>query len=371
MAAWIFAAPAWSATTEDLDRLLEGIAGDIAAKRLTSPANNNALDKIEEFRSVAPFDFRVVPLTYQWGESYVEFARQALAKNDYAKAQEYLDKVWPVAALTPGLEDAQRAIDEARASGAAPVVVAEADTVSKAEAERQRKLADAAEREKQRLKEEAEKQKRADAERKAEEARKASAEKALREQQERERRAALAAANEAKAREAAKPAPRPVTAPVKMAMDDDIDIDVLETNKVPVKASKPAPVVKPVAAPKPVVAATPVAQTTRLWAEAKEESKPLARYDIPAAELAAKDRDIADKMGDICERMVNEDASVVIHTSDKSDYRWLAVRMTLCARRIDRSYRLRHSHEDVSGGSAPFVTLHPPRDTSLVQETAE
>lgn len=369
MAAWIFAAPAWSATTEDLDKLLEGIAGDIAAKRLTSPANNNALDKIEEFRSVAPFDFRVVPLTYQWGEAYVEFARQALAKNDYVKAQEYLDKVWPVAALTPGLEDAQRSIDDARATGAAPAAIADADTVSRAEQERQRKLADAAEREKQRLKEDAEKQKRADAERKAEEARKAAAEKALREQQERERRAALAAANEAKAREAARPAPRP--APVRAAAVDDIDIDVLETVAPVVKAAKPAPVVKPAATPKPVIATTPVAQTTRLWAEAKEESKPLARYDIPADALAAKDRDIADKMGDVCERMVKEDASVVIHSADKSDYRWLAVRMTLCARRIDRSYRLRHSHEDLSGANAPFVTLHPPRDTSLVQGSAE
>ncbi|TNC93022.1 hypothetical protein [Thalassolituus sp.] len=360
IAAWIFAAPAWTATPEDLDQLLTKIEQDISEMRLSTPANNNALDKIESFREAAPFDFRVVPLAYQWGEAYVGLARQALAKGKYEQAQEYLDKVWPVAALTPGLEDAQRAIDEARAAGSAPVAAVEEEAVSRAELERQRKLAEAAAREKERLKVEAEKQKQAEAARRAEEARKAAAEKALREQQERERRAALAAA---KKQEAARQ-----KSPVDI---DDIALDILE----PAAPAKPAPVVRvqkpaPVVKPKREVAATPLAKTTQLWAGAREESAPIARYDVPAPALSSKDRGIADQMGDICQKMVDEDASVVIHTDSKSDYRWLAVRLTLCGRRIDRGYRLRHSHEPLAAGETPNVTLHPPRTSSLVEEVS-
>ena len=104
----ILTAPA-QAANEDL---LGEIKADIAAKRLSSPAGNNALEKIDRFRAEDPFDYRIVPLTYQWGEAYVALAESAIAAKNYTKAQGYLDKVWLVAALTPGLDFGQHRADQ-------------------------------------------------------------------------------------------------------------------------------------------------------------------------------------------------------------------------------------------------------------------
>lgn len=380
---------AFSATPEELDNLLQGIEKDIAAKRLSSPEGNNALDKINEFRDEAPFDFRVVPLAYNWGEAYIELSKQARANGEYSKAQGYLDKVWKVAALTEGLEDEQRAVDEALASSgkAKPSVVASASPDA-AELERQRKLAEAAEKEKQRLKVEAERQNQQAAVRKAEAERKAAAERAKREQIERERRAALAEAKKAEqqaALAASRAAPAPVvkTAP-KLSSPIDLDDIALDDLVPAVAVAKPQPVVKPVVkpfarAPKPVASTpkpstktlkTPVAQTTRLWAEAGVDTKAIKTYEVPADALASRDRKVAEQMGDICQAMVEEDASVVVKTESKSDYRWLAVRLTLCARRLDSGYRLRHSYEPLKSGQAATVALHPPRESSLLERNA-
>ena len=196
------------------------------------------------------------------------------------------------------------------------------------------------------------------------------AEQQRQQQLERERRAA----NEQKlkeqrlAQQTAKA--KAASAPAKVAVDD-IEDELLNTKpkSAPVKAAaKVAPVVAPKAAAKPTVTTlASAASVAAAWADAKEDSEPIARYDIPTEDLANRSRDIADNMNGACQAMVDNDASVVIHAADKSDYRWLAVRLTLCTRRIDRSYRLRHSHEVLSGG-APFLTLHPARDTALIRQ---
>ncbi|MEK9712440.1 MAG: hypothetical protein VW258_07725 [Thalassolituus sp.] len=359
------AAQAFSATPEQLDALLSDIQSDIAAKRLSSPEGNNALEKITEFRSEAPFDYRVVPLAYDWGEAYVALSQGARQKGELDKAQGYLDKVWKVAALTPGLEDEQRALDEALAQKGKPaVLVAAVEAPDAEEIERQRKLAEVAEKEKARIKIEAEKQRQLAAQEAVEKKRREAAEKAEREKRERERRAALAEAAAKKAEAERQARERAAASPV-LASPVDLDDIALD---VPV--AKPKPVVKPVVKPK--VAAKPsdtaVTKSTRLWAGAKEDSAALATYSIPVDLLRSKNRDIAERMQDICQVMVDRDASVVIHTESKSDYRWLAVRLTLCARRIDRGYRLRHSYQEIPSGSQPVVTLHPPRDGSLMEQ---
>jgi len=354
-AALLTAVPSLAATPEELDQLLQGIKSDIAAKRLSSPESNNALDKITEFRAEAPFDYRVVPLAYEWGEAYVALSQQARAKGDFGKAQGYLDNVWRVAALTPGLEEEQRALDESLAQQGKQAVAVKDTGPDEAELERQRTLAEAAEKEKLRLQQEAEKQRRIAQQQAAEKAKREAAEKARREQQERERRAALAAAAAAPA-----PAAPAVASPIDL---DDIALDE-PVKPVARKVAKPAPV--RAATPKPVMN-TPTAKSTRLWAEAREDSEALAEYPVPADLLASKNRKIAEQMGDICQAMIDKDASVVIHMESKSDYRWLAVRLTLCARRIDRSYRLRHSFEPLNGGE-PKVSLHPPRSSSLIEQ---
>ena len=54
-----------------------------------------------------------------------------------------------------------------------------------------------------------------------------------------------------------------------------------------------------------------------------------------------KDADIVNTLEPICRAIVKNDASVVVHTVEQSDYRWLTVRLTLCLRRIDKGFRLR------------------------------
>lgn len=343
------------AATEDLDSLLTSIKSDIQNQRLSSPSGNNALERITAFREQAPFDFRVVPLTYQWGEAYVALANKAIAKGQMDKAQGYLDKVWYVASLTPGLEEAQAKIDAAgkgkkTEAKAAPKQVAKAEPKakakpkgpSKAELARQKKVAEAAAKEKARLEAER-KRKLEQAKREAlEEKKRLQAELKRKQEQERQRRLAAAKAE----KEAA--AKRAAAAKAQKA-----------GKKVVAKAA-PAPVVKKATASELKGART-------LWQSAKENTAPLASYPVASEMIANRDRSIAENLEPVCKAILDNDASVVLHTADKADYRWLTVRLTLCLRRLDRSFRLRHSHQ-LASGDEPFVTLHPSRGVSLVRQ---
>ena len=221
--------------------------------------------------------------------------------------------MWKVAALTKGLEDEQRAVDEALSnSGQAKPAVTAAVAPNAAEIERQRKLADAAAKEKQRLKVEAEKRQKELALRQVEADRKAAAERERREKMERERRAALAAAQ--KAEQEAAEAARAAAKPVKRAsplMSSPVDLDDIALDDIIPPVAKPRAVKRPT--PKPVVRTpkpsaktlkTPVAQSTRLWAGASVNTEAIKTYEVPADSLANRDRKVADKMGDICQVMV-------------------------------------------------------------------
>src|SRR5690554_7020648 len=70
----VFAAvcvPTMAVAKQDTNKLLTGIKADIEAQRLSTPAGNNALEKIDAYRLQNPHDFKVVPLVYEWGEAYV------------------------------------------------------------------------------------------------------------------------------------------------------------------------------------------------------------------------------------------------------------------------------------------------------------
>ena len=341
-----------SAASQDLDQLLSSIKADIAAQRLASPAGNNALERIDTFRAQAPYDFRVVPLTYEWGEAYVALANKAIDAKDYSKAQSYLDRVWLVAALTPGLEEVQEKLDKLYTPSATAKA---ADTgPSKAEQERQRQLAAAAEKEKARV--EAERKRRLEEEKRlaAAEQKRAEQERQRRQEEERARRAeAEKAEKEAAARRVADAQKAAAVAPGAAAAPAPVRPVVVA-----------APVVR---SPAPVQSNTKVAQ---LWAEAEEESAPLASYPVPADQLRDRNRDIADALEPVCKAIIDNDASVVLNTADKSDYRWLTVRLTLCLRRLDKDFRLRHSHKDLADAE-PFVTLHPSREVSLVRKISD
>ena len=249
-AAVALALPA-SAAGQDLDKLLSSIKADIAAQRLASPAGNNALERMTAFRDQAPYDYRIIPLAYQWGEAYVSLARKAIDSKEYDKAQAHLDRVWLVAALTPGLEEVQQQLDKLY-KPAAPVV---ARAPSAEDAERQRRAAQLAEQEKARV--EAERKRRLDEEKRqaAAEQQRAEQDRLRRQEEERQRRAeAERAEKEAAARRLADvqrntPA-APAAAPVAAAR--------------PVATAPAVAVRQVVAAPAAAAGGSAIAQ---LWAE--------------------------------------------------------------------------------------------------------
>jgi len=343
------------AATQNLDQLLSSIKADIAAQRLSSPAGNNALERMDAFREQAPYDYRVVPLAYQWGEAYVALANKAISAKDYDQAQGYLDKVWLVAALTPGLEDTQDKLDKLYKGAPNVVARAEEKGPSKAELARQKQLAEAAEKEKAKV--EAERKRKAEEEKRlaAAERKKAEQDRLRRQEEERQRRA------DAEKAEKAASAKR-------LAAAEKAAKNTAATTAA--KAAPAAAVVKATAKPV-VVASAGSNEITELWSEAREDTAPLASYPVSAEQISSRDRDIADTLQPVCKAILDNDASVVVHTLDKADYRWLTVRLTLCLRRLDKSFRLRHSYQEVAADSGPFVTLHPTREVSLVRQAGD
>ena len=324
------------ASAPDLDQLLVQIEEDIAAKRLSSPLGNNALARIDEFRAAAPYDYRIVPLTYQWGEAYVELANKAIDGGNLTKAQGYLDRVWYIASLTPGLETAQARIEQAGGNRQ----IAKPTGPSSAERDRQKQVAAAVAKEKARL---AAEQKRLAAEKKRLEQELKQQQAAVRKQQEEQRRQQQIA-------QAKKQAAKPIA------------------NAQPAAKPQPKKNVKP--APTTVSVAASTEQDrgiTELWENARERRDSIASFTLAEQMVEERNREIVDNLTDACQSILDNDASVVIHTDSKADYRWLTVRLTLCLRRIDESFRLRHSHQ-LSDSSEPYLTLHPPRTMALIQQ---
>lgn len=367
------------AATDNPDQLLTEIKADIAANRLVSPAGNNALEKIRKFREVAPYDFRISPLAYQWGGIYVDMAKKAAEQKDYAKAQGYLDVVWPIASLTPGLEAVQDTIDK-NFKGQAQAVVA---APSAQELEKQRQVAAQAAAEKARV--EADQKRALEEQRKQEALAKKQAEEELAKRQQLEKERRLAA--EQAAAEAAKEAAKPVVQKAEAKVEPKVEAK--PEPRVETAAKPAAPVVKPAAPVAPVAVApvvrAPAAKTparvapvvasdriTQLWADAEEDSAPIASYPLDAKLLENRDRDgMAKALAPICKAIVDNEASVVVHSNDKAEYRWLIVRLTLCLRQEDKSFRLRHSYKDDANDGEPYITLHPMREVSLIKQVNE
>jgi len=301
------------------DQLLAKIDADISAKRLSTPAGNNAIEKIWQFKSISPYDQRINSRVYKVGSIYVDLANKSIASKQFTKAQLYLDNVWMLAYLTPGLEDAQDKLDQAFNGGSAvakakpepkaakPAAVAKKDT--------KKEQAEQAKREKQLAAARLAKQK---ADREAAERRRLAEEK--------ERKLAQLRKEEQAKREAA----------AKLA--------TLKAQREKVKAAAKA------------------------INEAEETSKAIADFDLEQNLIDDRQtRQIRTALEPICQEIINNEASVVLHTRSTQDYRWLTVRLTLCVRRIDKNFRLRHSHQQVAD-EAPSISLHPGRSMSLLKK---
>lgn len=308
----------WAASP---DALLKGIKSDIAAKRLNTPAGNNALEKIKALREQAPDDFRVVPLAYEWGKANVALAKGAMKKKQFAKAQQYLNAVWSVAYLTPGLEATQDALTKQAKNSRNLNTKSEKEAA--AELERQRAMVAQAAKEKARIaKEQQEKVRLAKA-------------KAKKEQQ----RKALAAKKSQQKKASKQVTSNSVPSTQRVA-------------KAPVKNVRPQN----------------TDRIDQLWKQAVEKRSPVGSYPVSDDKLAGRDRSILVDLQTACQDIVAKKASIVVEAADKSDYRWLIVRLTLCTRNLDKSFRLRHSYAEAD---EPKLTLYPPRSSSLLYDAAQ
>ena len=288
----------------ELDSLLNKIDADISAKRLSTPAGNNAIEKIWQFKDRAPYDQRINSRAYKVGKSYVKLANNATASKQFSKAQSYLDNAWMLAFLTPGLDAAQDKLDTlynskavakkapAKKAGATPA------QIKAAKAAKAKKLAIAKAKAK---KQEAQRRKDAEA---------------------RERRLAKQRKEESAKRQAA----------AKLA--------ALEEKRKRASAQE----------------------------QAVEATKSIADFSLDQELIDGREtREIRQALVPICQEIIDNDASVVLHTRTLQDYRWLTVRLTLCVRRIDKGFRLRHSHKQVAE-TEPSVSLHPGRSMSLLKK---
>ncbi|MGR6870771.1 hypothetical protein ACU6U9_00330 [Pseudomonas sp. HK3] len=307
-----------------IDALLAKIDADISAKRLSTPSSNNAIEKIWQFKSIAPYDQRINSRVYKVGSIYVELANKSIKTKNFTQAQLYLDNVWMVAYLTPGLEAAQDTLDKAFNGSssiakakpvkqqAKPVAVAKKDD-SKAKAAQAKKIR--AQKEKQLAAARLAKQK---ADKQSSDRRRLAEEK--------ERKLAQLRKEEQAKREAA----------AKLA--------TLKAQRE--KASADAKAI----------------------ASSEETSKAIADFNLDQELIDGREtREIRTALMPICQEIIDNEASVVLHTRTTQDYRWLTVRLTLCVRRIDKNFRLRHSHQQVAD-QTPSISLHPGRSMSLLKK---
>jgi colicin import membrane protein len=334
------------AATEDLDELLSKIEADINAQRLAEPAGNNALEGIDTFKSQAPFDFRITPLIFKFGESYVALANKAMAKKEYSQAQDYLDIAWRVSALAPGLEAAQEKNDKL-SDGKARAKKLAVQGPSASELKAQKALASAAIAEKKRIDKERKNKLRANQQAKADKAEKAAADKKARQETERKRRLADAKLQMLKQQQAQ------ATKDKNQKSDLQNQLAAAEAEQARLQS-----LAQEKTTPIRVAQETPIGNGV-------ETSSPIASYPLSQDKISDRDRGIRQDLVDICKAIINEDASIVLHADNKGDYRWLTVRLTLCTRRLDPSFRLRHSFDNKTTNK-PFIALHPSRSRALL-----
>ncbi|MEH6345173.1 MAG: hypothetical protein V7785_08815 [Bermanella sp.] len=321
-----------------LDELLSNIDTDISAKRLSNPAGNNAIEKILQFKAIAPYDQRINSRAYDVGAAYVALANKSTSAKKYSKSQLYLDKAWMLAYLTPGLDSAQDALDKVY-KGSSKI----ARTTKKAKPKKAAvKVA----------KKKAPKKvaKKKSAPKKVAKIDKKKAKAALKAKRKKE----LAATKLAKQKAAKK------AKALQLANEEKERVLALQRKEMEAKRQ---------AAEK---LATLNAQ--RALAQAaiikEQQSRSIADFDLNQDLIDNREtREIRSALMPVCQEILDNDASVILHTRNTRDYRWLTVRLTLCVRRLDKSFRLRHSFQQVAEGE-PSISLHPGRSVSLLRRSS-
>ena len=126
--------PAQTPEEAEVARLLTAAEADLKARRLTSPAGNNAWDRYQQVLGVDPANPDAIRGMERVIESYMELFGSAVKHEDFDKADGYLAKIRELHPDSPVLEEGEQHLQEAEQ--------ARADRL--AEEERQRQAEEAA-----------------------------------------------------------------------------------------------------------------------------------------------------------------------------------------------------------------------------------
>ena len=137
--------PAMSPEEAEVARLLTAAEADLNARRLTSPAGNNAWDKYQHVLSLSPVHPEATAGMERVIESYMELFGAAVKQEDFDKADGYLAKIRELHPDSPVLEGGEQSLAAAKQ--------ARADLLAEEERQRQAEAAvRQAELERQRIK---------------------------------------------------------------------------------------------------------------------------------------------------------------------------------------------------------------------------
>ena len=142
-------APVLSPQEAEVARLLSAADADVKARRLTSPAGNNAWDRYQQVLGIDPANPDAIKGMERVIGSYMELFSSAVEQEDFDKANSYLATIRALHPDSPVLEEGERSLAAARQARAERLAEEERqrqaeEAARQAELERQR-IADAIE----------------------------------------------------------------------------------------------------------------------------------------------------------------------------------------------------------------------------------
>ena len=99
---------------DELTRLLAAAEADLTARRLTTPAGNNAWEKYQRVLELSPANPEAMAGMERVIGSYLELFESALEQEAFDKASTYLSRIRDLHPDEPGLADGERRLAEAR-----------------------------------------------------------------------------------------------------------------------------------------------------------------------------------------------------------------------------------------------------------------
>ena len=132
--------PALSPEEAEVARLLAAAEADLNARRLTSPAGNNAWDRYQQVLGIDPANPDAIKGMERVIDSYMQLFGTAVDQEDFDKAAGYLAKIRELHPDSPVLEEGTQRLQEAKQARVDRL--AEQERQRQAELERQR-IADA------------------------------------------------------------------------------------------------------------------------------------------------------------------------------------------------------------------------------------